>query len=198
MSSTERPTYQVHTGVFGTRQCDEIVALGTHALAADGAASGGIEGLEQAGELRDSTIAWLGRDRDTEWVHLRLEHVAERANRRWGLDIEGLEEELQFTVYERPGDHYTWHHDGLDKGVERRKLSLVVQLSDPDEYRGAELEFLEVVEDFDGDAVADYRARSSARGTVVSFPGFEYHRVTPLRAGRRLALVAWVAGPPLR
>lgn len=198
MSDVARPTYQLHPAVFGRRQCDEIVEMGTRAMAGEGATAGGIEGLESAGDLRDSTIAWLSRDPSTEWIHRRLEEVAERANRRWLLDIDGIEEDLQFTVYDRRGDHYTWHHDGLDAGVERRKISLVVQLSDPRDYRGAELEFLEVVEDLEDGAAADFRTACAARGTLVSFPGFEYHRVTPLRSGRRLSLVAWVAGPPLR
>ena len=37
-----------------------------------------------------------------------------------------------------------------------------------------------------------------ARGTVVAFPSFLYHRVTPVTSGLRKALVAWIAGPRLR
>ena len=79
-----------------------------------------------------------------------------------------------------------------------RKLSLVVQLSDPADYDGAELELFQVHADAGDDELATFRAQSTAQGTVVVFPSFEYHRVTPLRSGMRHSLVSWVSGPPFR
>lgn len=191
-------TFSVHPHTLGARQCDRVVELGLSARRQDGRLAGGVEGIDDTGLLRSSTVAWIPRDGDSEWLFAKLEDVARRANRHWGLELSGLEEDLQFTEYAEPGAHYTWHHDGLDPGVEHRKLSLVVQLSDPRDHRGADLEFIEVVEDYDEEMRREYRASVSPRGTVVAFPAWEYHRVTPLRWGRRRSLVAWLSGPPLR
>ena len=124
--------------------------------------------------------------------------MAERANRRYGFSIDGLAEDLQFTIYDRPGAFYTWHQDGLDAEVSHRKLSIVVQLTEPSRYSGADLEFLEVDADYDDVQRDEFHSRCRRQGTAVVFPSFEFHRVTPLVAGVRHSLVCWVAGPPFR
>jgi PKHD-type hydroxylase len=37
-----------------------------------------------------------------------------------------------------------------------------------------------------------------ARGTLVAFPSYLLHRVTPITSGTRKSLVAWVSGPVFR
>jgi PKHD-type hydroxylase len=186
----------VRTGVFGPRQCDRIVDLGLAATAGPGDL---LDGPGPAPtEVRDCTVAWLGPESGAGWVREKLAAVVASVNRHYGFELTGGGEELQFTTYRGPGGHYTWHQDGLDLGVERRKLAAVVQLSDPADYRGGELEFLEVSEDYDDAARAAHVRRSGARGSVVVFPAFEYHRVRPVRSGTRHSLVWWVDGPPFR
>lgn len=192
------PNYLVHAGAFDASECDALVALGDITAIRDGQESAGIEGLGDAGALRRTTVAWIPRSADSQWAFERLERLAHDANSNWGLDIDGITEDLQYTLYDSPGAHYTWHHDGLERGVEDRKISLVVQLSDHREYLGADLEFLEVATDYDTPQLSEYRCEVRTRGTAVSFCAFEYHRVTPLRSGVRRSLVAWVSGPPLR
>lgn len=189
--------FQVHLGAFSSGECDRLVVLGESAADSE-TEHGGIEGLGDSGELRRSGVAWIPRSGVSEWAYDRVEALAFEANRLWGLDLDGVCEELQYTVYDTAGAHYTWHHDGLERGVEDRKVSVVVQLDDPEGYEGADLEFLEVASDYDEAALAHYREQVRARGTAVTFCAFEYHRVTPLRSGQRRSLVAWVSGPPLR
>ncbi len=188
----------VYPSVFSPTECDLLVEAGEACVSRDGAEQGGIEGLASAEELRDSSVGWIARTTSLDWAFERLEAVGDRANERWLLEVDGILEDLQYTLYDRPGAHYTWHHDGLDEGVEDRKLSLVLQLSDPADYSGADLEFLEVAVDYDDRELAEFRASSRARGAVVAFCGFEYHRVTPVESGVRRSLVAWVSGPRLR
>ena len=112
----------------------------------------------------------------------------ERANERaFQVALDGRCE-MQMTEYSaRDGDHYGWHHDVQwhgQSGVDR-KLSVTVQLSDPDGYTGGELEFEEL------ETNADFRAR----GTVLMFPSYLRHRIRPVTAGSRKALVAWFSGP---
>jgi PKHD-type hydroxylase len=132
-------------------------------------------------------------------VDLRAPRNARGASHQtYGFDLAGFTEDLQFTTYDRPGSFYTWHQDGLDGAVAGRKLSLVVQLSDPASYEGSDLELLDVAEDYSDDDRAAWRTRARRRGTVIAFPAFEYHRVTPLISGTRHSLVCWIGGPPFR
>ncbi|MFN8051150.1 MAG: 2OG-Fe(II) oxygenase [Acidimicrobiales bacterium] len=195
------PPYQAfeyHPAVFTERQCDRIVALG-QSLAASRAVLEGDDGAEvDDSSVRRSSAAWIPPDEDTWWIYEKLAKVVERANRRYGFDLTSFGEDLQFTIYDEPGAFYSWHQDGLDGGVATRKLSIVVQLSDPDDYAGGEIQFFEVADDYDDDQLAQFTELTRRRGSAVVFPSFEYHRVLALRSGVRHSLVAWVSGPPFR
>jgi PKHD-type hydroxylase len=191
--------FLVRQRVFTPAQCRRIVELGTslptdRAELHDDVRSGDVD----RGVIRRSATAWIPPDEGSEWIYHRLAAVADRANQSYGFDLTGFEEDLQFTTYDRRGAHYTWHQDGLDGSVGHRKLSIVVQLSDPGDYDGAALEFLEVAEDYDRDQRRAFLERSSRQGAAIVFPSFEFHRVLPLRRGLRRSLVAWVGGPPFR
>jgi PKHD-type hydroxylase len=188
----------VYPRVFTAEECDALIGLGEESLGSHGPEAAGIEGVQSAGELRDSEVGWVPRTDGSQWAFGRLEDIAGDANQVWGMDVESIVEDLQYTLYDRPGAHYTWHHDGLDVGVADRKISLVTQLTDPVQYTGGDLEFLEVAVDYDGPELAAYLEQCRSRGTVVAFCSFEYHRVTPLVTGERRSMVAWLSGPPLR
>ena len=190
-------THELHPEVFDPDECRRIVELGV-ALPPDTAGLEGDDGQVADDAIRAASIAWLPRDPSSEWIFERLQSVVDDANQRYGFALSGFDEDLQFTTYGRPGSFYTWHQDGLDGPVAHRKLSLVVQLSDPEGYDGADLELFQVVEDYSEDELAEHRAATRACGAVVVFPAFEYHRVTPLRSGVRRSLVSWVSGPPFR
>ncbi|MFM7062103.1 MAG: 2OG-Fe(II) oxygenase [Actinomycetes bacterium] len=190
--------YEFHHRAFTPSQCARVVELGRSLPGGRGELEGvDGEGVDD-GRVRDSATAWLPPGPETDWIYEKLAVVAARANRRYGFELTGFEEDLQFTTYDRPGSFYTWHQDGLDSPVSHRKLSLVLQLDDPGAYHGAELQFFEVAEDYDDEHLDAFTEASSRQGTVVVFPSFEYHRVLPLRSGRRHSLVAWVSGPPFR
>lgn len=197
-SSPPYVSHEIHTGVFTPRQCGRIVDAG---LALESAAAC-LEGEGGASidheEIRRSRTAWLPPDEEHWWVYEKLVKVVERANRRYRFDLWGFGEDLQFTTYQSPGDFYSWHQDGLDGTLSVRKLSVVVQLSDPALYEGGELQIFDVAEDADRDDLDAFHAAASAQGSAVVFPSFEYHRVLPMRAGVRHSLVAWLSGPPFR
>ncbi len=190
-------THEVHPGVFSATECERIVALGLELTDSEGALEGDAAPLTDHA-VRDARIAWIPAGDDTAWIAERIAAVADDANERYGFDLSGVDEDLQFTTYHRKGSFYTWHQDGLDGPVAHRKLSVVVQLSDPDDYVGAALELFQVVEDYDRDELAEFRRMTRQQGTAVVFPAFEYHRVTPLERGTRHSLVSWVSGQPFR
>ena len=79
----------------------------------------------------------------------------------------------------------------LDAGTAScRKLSVTVNLSDPNEYRGGSLKL--------GAVGQPEAAELRARGSMLVFPSFVEHGVTPLLAGQRYSLVAWFSGPNWR
>jgi PKHD-type hydroxylase len=67
-----------------------------------------------------------------------------------------------------------------------RKLSVTVQLSDPDEYDGGDLQF------WTGGQYPISGPRG--KGNVVIFPSFLLHRVTPVTTGTRKSFVLWLGG----
>lgn len=133
------------------------------------------------------------------WTGALASHFAHQANLLWNYEVVGLGT-LSILRYDTDG-HFNWHvdvlnYDRTDYGSLgehlERKLSVTVNLSDPDTYEGGDLEFLNGV----GQLLTQPELRE--RGSVVVFPSTIGHRVTPITAGVRYALVGWMVGPPLR
>lgn len=188
----------VYERVFTRRQCARIVELGL-SLSADDALIGESDDdtVEEAAS-RKSRTAWIEPRDDALWIFDKLTKIAQRANRVYGFDLIGFTEDAQFTMYDEPGSFYDWHQDGLAGELAGRKLSIVVQLSDPDEYEGGELELFNIVHEAGAEYADAWSEEARGQGSVVVFPAFEYHRVLPMVAGERYSLVCWIGGPPFR
>ena len=93
--------------------------------------------------IRRSELNWLSKDAECAWVFEILGNVASSINSEYfGFDLTGFGESIQLTNYhESKQGEYKWHQDFISLGVSR-KLSIVVQLSDPNEYEGGELQIL--------------------------------------------------------
>mgnify|MGYP001817103082 FL=1 len=196
----ERRAYEcalVFPDVFTERQCNSILARAGGLDTDDARIGDGLAETAPDDAIRRSRTAWISADESSNWIYDKLATVAGRANRTYDFDLIGFTEPLQYTVYDRAGAFYTWHQDGLDGELAIRKLSLVVQLSDPEGYEGSDLEFFGDDDAAEDDA-ADWRTKLRRRGSVIAFPAFEYHRVTPLASGERHSLVCWVGGPRFR
>lgn len=83
----------------------------------------------------------------------------------------------------RPGDSYGMHVDNALMGGLRTDLSFTLFLSDPAAYEGGALE----VED-----TYQPRAIRLGAGDLILYPSTSLHRVAPVTAGERLAVVGWV------
>ena len=68
-----------------------------------------------------------------------------------------------------------------------RKLSFSLQLSDPKDYVGGELQFL-------GSDDSTFFAPKQ-KGSLVVFDSRTKHRVVKVKSGVRRSLVGWVVGP---
>lgn len=160
-------------------------------------------------DKRNSQNTWIPT---THWVGGFVWHYIQRANRENFLyDLHCIDgETIQFTKYSE-GQYYGWHNDaglsGLYKPVSSgnlpsvnlttdylnekteliRKLSFVVQLSDPDDYEGGNLQLL------DENGKSYFAPRK--RGTIILFDSRTQHRVLKVTKGVRKSLVGWSVGP---
>lgn len=185
-------------GALTPRQCDRVIELG-ESLRVEAAELANYDPGNPIDEAtRRSKVAWIEPTAESAWLYDKLAKLAQRANRSYQFELIGFGEDLQYTVYDEPGAFYTWHQDGLTGDVATRKLAIVVQLTDPAEYEGANLELFDLVADLGPDELAAVHQQMRLRGTAVAFPAFEYHRVTPLLSGVRRSLVVWISGPPFR
>jgi PKHD-type hydroxylase len=143
--------------------------------------------------IRESKVAWIDNTLDSGWIYDRMAYVARSLNGQfYKFDLYGFSEHMQFTVYEEDsGGHYTWHIDsgGSGHSTPPRKLSCVLQLSDPSEYEGGDLEVFTSGEPTKID---------KKKGLIAAFPSYTLHRVTPVTKGTRRSLVVWVTGPAFK
>jgi PKHD-type hydroxylase len=171
---------------FSPAELDAIVAMGDKLMRR----TAGVGGGEIVPATRRSSVAWIPMDHETAWILDRLSLLARRLNgRHWNFDLWGFVEQPQYTIYEGGDDgHYGWHVDRSAESPAPRKLSISVQLSDPDDYDGGDFEVL------DGQT----KIAPRTRGTLIAFPSFTLHRVTPVTRGIRRSLVLWICGPRFR
>lgn len=140
-------------------------------------------------EIRRSKVSWVEYNSDIPFLYDRMAWVARQLNSQfYNFNLTGFVEHMQYTVYEEDSEgHYDWHIDMQgEPGSCPRKFSLVLQLSDPSEYEGGELQIL--------------TSRNSStvlkqKGLIAGFPSWTLHRVTPVTKGIRKTLVVWIAGP---
>jgi PKHD-type hydroxylase len=140
-------------------------------------------------EIRSSDVTWIEYSQDSEWLYDRLAYISNQLNGQfYRFDLFGFQEDLQYTVYDSSKEgHYTWHVDnGVTNNRASRKLSVVVQLSDPLEYEGGEMELM---------VDANPLKVDKKKGLITAFPSYVLHRVTPVTKGIRKSLVVWCVGP---
>jgi len=156
----------------------------------------GFNGATDAVEtVRKSEIRWVNTyDQSHRFIVDTLWNFVIDANRNnYGFDLNYLRD-VQFTTYRSEnGGKYDWHQDifWMNPTMSHRKLSITVQLSEPNEYQGGEFEIDPEYGVLDQNVIKQ-------RGTVLVFPSFLRHRVTPVTSGVRRSLVAWVEGPKFK
>ena len=138
---------------------------------------------------RISRIAWMTENNR---VKSMLEPLVREAADVMDIDVEMDGADIQYTeYYASEGGKYDWHHDidwNYNDGRDR-KISLTVQLSDPADYSGGVFQFSDVPQ---------LPPICSQVGTVIAFPSYLGHRVTPVTSGVRRSLVAFFYGPKWR
>ena len=159
-------------------------------------------------DKRNSMNAWVPTNH---WVGGFIWHYIQRANRENFLyDLRCIDgENMQYTRYTE-GQFYTWHNDAglagqykpvavgnrtegrgqdfLNEKVEMvRKLSFAMQLSDPDDYEGGNIQLMD-------EGGKSYIAPRQ-KGSIMLFDSRTPHRVQKVTKGVRKSLVGWTVGP---
>ena len=143
---------------------------------------GGENGDEIKRSIRNSSLCWAPVNH---WVEGILYnhglYACEAAG--WGFQL-GRPEQIQLTAYDKDG-FYGWHEDWAPLVVSPvvRKVSVVALLSDPSDFEGGEFQF------------ADGEPIDMKRGSIIAFPSFVRHQVTPVTSGKRYSAVCWINGP---
>ena len=173
--------------------------------------------------VRDSQVSWV----DEPGLYELISEYTQTANENagWKFDIDH-HETPQFTKYSG-GGFYGWHTDGMGdhnakyepfvRGLKYvkmrkdgsiphthtqnskyfykvRKLSMTINLTDASTYDGGDLMF-----DFgenEGGKTTAVEARE--QGSIIVFPSFLYHCVSPVTRGTRYSLVNWTLGRPFK
>lgn len=179
------------TEVFSAKQVDKIKKIGDSLTPLEAKTFG-----DNDSSARKGDVVWLPRScNDYQWIYDNLFQLAKIANDElWKFDLIGFWEDCQYTTYNAEekgghGDHYDYHLDIDGSYGVQRKISIIVQLSDENEYEGGELELRTSSNPF----IAD-----RGIGSVLLFPSFILHKVHPVTKGRRNSLVLWVSGLPFK
>ncbi len=102
------------------------------------------------------------------------------------FNINGLVENLEILKYDSSIKAVYKKHIDYGGGVWPRKISIVVQLSNSEDYEGGNTMI------YIGDEPIKL---DKTIGCINLFPSYQLHEVTPITKGVRYALVGWVSGP---
>jgi PKHD-type hydroxylase len=186
----DAPMIAVHAipAAFSPSECDSLLAAVSAAPAADAR----LVGQATTHDLRRASLVWVDDLPDQGWVMDRLVGLIAEANREtFRFELDEFAESAQVATYDagREG-HFGWHSDiGDGPLARRRKLTMVIQLSDPTDYEGGRLEIM---------PSANIVTADTAQGTATVFPSYLLHRVTPVTSGIRRSLTIWAHGPAFR
>lgn len=174
---------------WSSEYCNDILNRLDFSNFSDGTVRGGVVNKEVR---RVKSVNISGSERKFKDVFINLWIAAKEMNSMYfGLDISRLNF-LQILKYDESDQgKYDIHHDvfWIVNSQYHRKLSCVVQLSDVKNYKGGEF-YIDAREGkkFNTQDVIN-------QGTLIFFPGFVPHRVSPVTQGTRFSLVAWFEGP---
>jgi PKHD-type hydroxylase len=156
----------------------------------------GINSIPADESYRRSIVRWVDPAVNPEftWVYDMFWRCLLEVNREWfKFNVTSLPP-MQFTEYDESyKGEYQSHQDvfWITNTPNHRKVSLVLQLTDPLMYEGGVLSFQHINTH---PTKEDYDCMKKV-GTIIAFPSFVYHRLEPVTKGKRYSLVAWFEGP---
>jgi PKHD-type hydroxylase len=131
---------------------------------------------------------YINKTINTNWVWERLQKYAWLVNNDYFQFKLSYLDDLQIMEYQE-NSVFHWHIDiNGPEHFSSRKLSLVVFLSERIAFEGGKLLF--------GLTSDEKTQLEMTQGSMVIFPSFQVHKVSPVTRGKRQTLVAWAHGEP--
>ncbi len=184
------PTFVLSENFIPNHVCDDIIKRGLSLQEIDGT----LEGDKEDKKIRNSRVVWLDDCWIYDWISPHIQAMNQQIG--WNIDF-STPEQIQFTKY-KEGQFYGWHQDHTpranDENTTQRKISVVIPLSNSDEYEGGDLEFCDPTASPVKKEKIITKDIFRQKGNMIVFPSFVYHRVTKVTKGQRLSMVMWVRG----
>ena len=180
-----------YNSYFDAEVCDYILTQGLKLPQQD--AKMGIGNEFENTEFRRSKIRFImNTDKNFKFLFDEIWKMAIQANDEWfGFNITKMSY-IQLAEYDESYQgEYKEHHDVFwvnNDPKYHRKLSAVIQLTDPKKYEGG---YLELVEASEKPNEKDIRNQ----GSTIFFPSFLRHQATSVTKGTRYSLACWFDGP---
>jgi PKHD-type hydroxylase len=189
-------TYMFYEGVVSPEICESIIERFDKEQFSSGQVGSGGQGGRVDTNIRDTAIQWAPKN---DLVECILTRFIMQANQEalWNFDITEPEQ-VQIGRY-KENQFYKQHIDCYIKGgdiiatgngggivipmLSQRKISASLLLNDESDYEGGDL------------IVLDETVPTKKQGTIIVFPSFMAHHVTPVTRGVRYSAVCWMAGP---
>ena len=176
---------------FSADICDYILKTGL--ILPSKQAELGVDGNIFNDQYRRSKIRFLQKtDSNFSFLFDEMWKLAIQANDQWfNFNISKLDY-IQLAEYNSiDKGEYKRHHDVFWMNGDpkyHRKLTAIVQLSDPETYTGGDFELI---------ALNSYPDKHEirSRGTVFFFPSFLEHQANQVLSGTRYSLACWFDGP---
>ena len=182
--------------------CDEIVKeCITNKLKSATTYDRDISSSRDDPDVRKTSVYFVPTDRGNKANEIAWHFLKEANKQMFNYDLTYFQS-IQFADY-RDGGFYDWHVDSYDqdKPNKTRKLTLSLQLTDPNTFEGGEFQFFnggrpyKVHGDLNGEQL---KKDLKTQGTIVVFESRDYHRVTPVTKGIRNSVVCWATGPAFK
>ena len=187
MRSIIKCPYYYFASALSKEMCEGVIDVGLKLPSKQAQVNDGPETHEDT-NLRKGKVSWFEK---TSPVHSVINNFVHQANyaAKWHFTLDDSEK-VQFAQYKNEA-FYGWHRDGDVAKNNRRKLSVTVQLSDPNDYEGGNFEMKHIW----NDTLLEMDKETTAQGTIIIFPSMLPHRVTPVTKGVRKTLTLWMDGP---
>jgi len=149
---------------------------------------------EYEGDHFDKNLKFLNRVKVIRWIKVKhlLDDIVTKCFAtnvdQYGYNVYPVLDSdfVNLNTYTK-GNKYDWHKDSEpESGITDTKFTILINLSTK-KYEGGNLEYY------------SYGAQEvtplNDPGTVVMFPSYVYHRVTPITKGERRSLAIFIRGP---
>ena len=189
---------------FSSEKCDEIIKKVVETeqqvigCVGDERGSVIIPEIRQTKEwyLTDQPLNDMRPDKtanDWSWIQKKMYTIIQMVNKDiFKFDISGYHDELKLIEYQ-DGGFYGWHTDFNAGYCSVRKLVGIVQLTDPSEYEGGDVQF--GIQDKD---TKEWYTMNKLKGSLTIFPTFLSHNVTPVTKGKRYVIQELFVGDHFR